>query len=386
MSTILLVDDRAENIRALEAVLEPLGHRTVTARSGEEALTRLLKEDVALILLDVMMPDLDGFETAELIKQRDKTRDIPIIFLTAINQAIEHHLRGYEAGAVDYINKPFDAHLLRSKVSVFLDLHEKRELLEAQTIELRKRLEERDRAQSALARRTTELTRSNTDLDQFVQVATHEMREPLDTMGGLLELVRAGRPGATDDELDLLLDRAIAQVERMRAAMDGLLQTSRLSDSLETAEVVQLDRALEQAAADLETALTETGATVESSDLPEVRGDFWQLVELLELLIGYVLTLRTAEAPKVSIHATEGSNEHLLSVRHNGKEIPTDRAGRLFTAIGRVGAWDGRPNPDVGLAASRRIVERHGGRIWLEASSEEGPSGISFTLPASTNA
>jgi CheY-like chemotaxis protein len=101
MSTILLVDDRAENIRALEAVLEPLGHRTVTARSGEEALTRLLKEDVALILLDVMMPDLDGFETAELIKQRDKTRDIPIIFLTAINQSIEHHLRGYEAGAVD---------------------------------------------------------------------------------------------------------------------------------------------------------------------------------------------------------------------------------------------------------------------------------------------
>jgi CheY-like chemotaxis protein len=383
MSTILLVDDRPENIRALEAVIEPLGHRTVTARSGEEALTRLLKEDVALILLDVMMPDLDGFETAELIKQRDKTREIPIIFLTALDQSIEHHLRGYEAGAVDYISKPVDAHLLRSKVSVFLDLHEKRHLLEAQTIELQKRLQERDRAQGALARRTVELTRSNTDLDQFVQVATHELREPLDTMGGLLELARAGTNG-TDEELDLLLDRAIAQVDRMRAAMDGLLQTSRLSDSLEATEVVHLDDVLEQAATDLETALTETGATLESRELPDVQGDFWQLVELLELLIGYALAVRTGDAPKISIHATAGSNEHLLSVRHNGKEISTGDAARVFTAMGRVGAQDGRPNPDVGLAASRRIVERHGGRIWLEAATEEGPSGISFTLPAAT--
>ena len=384
MSTILLVDDRAENIRALDAVLEPLGHRTVTAGSGEEALTRLLKEDIALILLDVMMPDLDGFETAELIKQRDKTRDIPIIFLTAINQSIEHHLRGYEAGAVDYINKPFDAHLLRSKVSVFLDLHEKRELLAAQTIELQKRLDERDRVQAALARRTVELTRSNTDLDQFVQVATQELREPLDTMGGLLELVRA-QTDATDENLDQLLERAIAQVDRMRAAMDRLLQTSRLSDTLEKAEVVHLDKVLEQAATDLETALTETGTTVESSGLPDVRGDFWQLVELLELLIGYALTLRRGDGPKVTIHATAGSNEHLLSVRHNGTEIPPDDAARLFTAIGRAGAWDGRPTRDVGLAASRRIVERHGGRIWLETASENGPSGISFTLPAATS-
>src|SRR6266540_5948408 len=152
MATILLVDDRAENLRALEAVLDPLGHTLLGAQSADEALACLLREEVALILLDVMMPGLDGFETAELIKQREKTRDIPIVFLTAINQAMEHHLRGYELGAVDYITKPFDAHILRSKVSVFLDLHQKRELLRAQTEELRKRLDERDRAQRALAR------------------------------------------------------------------------------------------------------------------------------------------------------------------------------------------------------------------------------------------
>jgi two-component system sensor histidine kinase/response regulator len=382
MSNILLVDDRAENLRALEAVVEPLGHRTLQARSGEEALACLLKEDIALILLDVMMPGLDGFETAELIKQREKTREIPIIFLTAINQSIEHHLRGYETGAVDYISKPFDAHVLRSKVSVFLDLHEKRELLRRQAAELRLRLEERDSAQRALARRTVELTRSNTDLDEFVQVATHEMREPLDTMGGLLELVRARRSDSTDGELELLLDRAIAQVDRMRGAMDELLKSARLSDTLDAPEIVALDKVLEQAATDLETALTETGATIESAPLPSVRGDFWQLVELMELLIGYVLTLRGGDAPKVSVEATEGPDEHLVSVRHNGTEIPSEDSARLFTALGRVGAWDGRPGRDVGLAACRRIVERHGGRIWLEAATEADPSGVSFTLPA----
>lgn len=380
MSNILLVDDRAENLRALEAVLEPLGHAVIKAGSGEEALACLLKEDIALILLDVMMPGLDGFETAELIKQREKTREIPIIFLTAINQTIEHHLRGYEAGAVDYINKPFDAHLLRSKVSVFLDLHEKREMLRVQAVELRARLQERDRAQRALSRRSAELARSNTDLDQFVQIATHEMREPLDTMGGFLELVRAGGADGTGQEHDLLVDRAIAQVTRMREAMDELLRTARLSETLEATEVVELDRVIEQAATDLEASLTESGAHLETSVLPTVLGDFWQLVELMELLIGDAIASRGTDAPHVWIEATEGPTEHLMSFRHNGLGIAPDEAARVFTALGRVGSSNGRSAQDLGLAACRRIVERHGGRIWVE-SREEGLA-VSFTLPA----
>jgi hypothetical protein len=382
MSNILLVDDRAENLRALEAVLEPLGHTMITAGSGEEALACLLKDEFALILLDVMMPGLDGFETAELIKQREKTREIPIIFLTAINQTIEHHLRGYEAGAVDYINKPFDAHLLRSKVSVFLDLQEKRELLRIQAAELRARLEERDLAQRALSRRTEELARSNIDLDQFVQVATHEMREPLDTMSGFLELMRARDANASVEELDLFLDRAIAQVDRMREAMDELLRTARLSETLEATEVVELDRVLAQAATDLQVSLTENGVRVESSGLPTVLGDFWQLVELMELLIGDALSSRGAEPPEVRIEATEGPSEHLISFRHNGRGIDPDEAARAFTALGRMGSSNGRSAQDLGLAACRRIVERHGGRIWVEP--REGGEGyaVSFTLRA----
>jgi PAS domain S-box-containing protein len=124
-SNILIVDDQEENLLALEAVLEPLGQRLVRARSGEEALRRLLEDDFACILLDVQMPDMDGFETAEFIKQREKTRNIPIIFLTAIDKEAQQVFRGYTVGAVDYIFKPFDPEVLRSKVSVFVDLYEK---------------------------------------------------------------------------------------------------------------------------------------------------------------------------------------------------------------------------------------------------------------------
>jgi CheY-like chemotaxis protein len=381
MSTILLVDDRAENLRALEAVLEPLGHTLISVRSGEEALARLLKGDVALILLDVMMPDLDGFETAELIKRREKTSEIPIIFLTAINQAMEHHLRGYEAGAVDYITKLFDAYVLRSKVSVFLDLHEKRELLQVQAEELRQRLEERDRAQRALARRTAELARSNTELDQFVQVATHEMQVPLDTMAGLLDLARERSAELADDELDLFMGRALAQVERMRGAMDELLRAARLSESLITTDVVELDEVLDYAVSDLEGVLAEKGARVNRTRLPAVRGDFWQLVELVELLVEQALGSDGADTRVVGIEATEGPDEHLVVVRHNGRGMDPADAGRVFTVLGGFGTSESDRAKEVGLATCRRIVERHGGRIWVEAQPGS-EAGVCFTLPA----
>jgi CheY-like chemotaxis protein len=130
---ILLVDDRPQNLLALEAILESLGHELVSAESGEEALRILLtRDDFAVILLDVQMPGIDGFETAETIKQRERTKNIPIIFLTAISKEERHVFRGYEVGAVDYVFKPFEADVLRGKVSVFVELYEKNEQLRRQ--------------------------------------------------------------------------------------------------------------------------------------------------------------------------------------------------------------------------------------------------------------
>jgi CheY-like chemotaxis protein len=137
---ILMVDDRPENLLALEAILHGLGHELVKASSGEEALKHLLTEDFALILLDVQMPGMDGFETASHIKQRERTRDIPILFLTAIDGEAHQAFRGYAAGAVDYLSKPFDPWVLRAKVAVFIELHERRRELAAQAHQLRQQL------------------------------------------------------------------------------------------------------------------------------------------------------------------------------------------------------------------------------------------------------
>ncbi|MFG2992919.1 two-component system response regulator [Streptomyces sp. NPDC048257] len=138
---ILLVDDRPENLLALEAILSALDQTLVRASSGEEALKALLTDDFAVILLDVQMPGMDGFETAAHIKRRERTRDIPIIFLTAINHGPHHTFRGYAAGAVDYISKPFDPWVLRAKVSVFVELYTKNCQLREQAALLRLQLE-----------------------------------------------------------------------------------------------------------------------------------------------------------------------------------------------------------------------------------------------------
>jgi CheY-like chemotaxis protein len=140
--SVLLVDDRPENLLALTAVLEPLEVRLVTAGSGEEALRALLGEDFAVVLLDVQMPGMDGFETASHIKRRERTRDIPIIFLTAINREPQHAFRGYSAGAVDYLAKPFDPWVLRAKVAVFVELYLKNRQLREQAELLRGQLAE----------------------------------------------------------------------------------------------------------------------------------------------------------------------------------------------------------------------------------------------------
>ncbi len=153
VANVLLVDDRPENLVALDAILEPLGQNLLHAGSGEDALRQLLHHEVAVILLDARMPDLDGFETAALIKQRERTKHIPIIFVTAISKDEEHVFRGYSAGAVDYVFKPFDPNVLRSKVAVFIELHEKNEQLrrqaeqlkEQELAELRRESEERYR-------------------------------------------------------------------------------------------------------------------------------------------------------------------------------------------------------------------------------------------------
>jgi len=179
---ILLVDDRPENLVALEAVLRPLGHDLVTAASGEEALKRLLTEDFAVILLDVLMPGMDGFETAVQIKQRDKTRDVPIIFLTAISRDESDVLQGFSAGAVDYVTKPYEGWLLRAKVQVFIDLYQKTAQLKRQRELLATRLDQRYVEEALQLRKLADASLTITStlaLDSMLDEVTRHARDIL---------------------------------------------------------------------------------------------------------------------------------------------------------------------------------------------------------------
>ena len=181
---ILLVDDHRENLLALEAILDPLGHRLIRAQSGEEALKRLLTDDVAVILLDVMMPGMDGFETARQIKQRPKTRDIPILFLTAIDREAEHADEGFSTGAVDYLTKPVNPALLRAKVRVFVELHQKTELLKRQAEMLLFRLDERSAVEARQQRKLAEAAvaiNSTLSLEKMLQTITDKAKEVIGT-------------------------------------------------------------------------------------------------------------------------------------------------------------------------------------------------------------
>src|SRR3954453_1272649 len=199
---ILLVEDRPENLVALEAVLRPLNQELVAARSGEEALRSLLTDDFAVILLDVQMPGMDGFETASRIKERDRSRHIPIIFLTAINRDMSYQLRGYEVGAVDYIAKPVDPWVLRSKVAVFVELYDRRRQVQDQA---------------------AQLARTNTELQQFAEVVSHDLRNPLVSVVGYLQMLEDGMPGPLEPEALEYVTRALHSAESMGALIDDLL-------------------------------------------------------------------------------------------------------------------------------------------------------------------
>jgi response regulator RpfG family c-di-GMP phosphodiesterase len=201
---ILLVDDREENLIALEAILSSLDQDLVRARSGEDALKALLTDEYAVILLDVVMPGMDGFETARDIKRRKKTRDLPIIFLTAVNSDPDYAFRGYAAGAVDFISKPFDPWVLRAKVSVFVELHTKNKQLRDQTVLLRE--------QAALLREQEKRLDEQPGADAFEQA-----RARLAAVEEQAEAVGKHVPSARRDEFEELTRR----LTDLRQALNG---------------------------------------------------------------------------------------------------------------------------------------------------------------------
>src|SRR5687768_9122014 len=263
---ILLVDDRDDNLLSIETILEPDGYRFSKANSGREALKILLKEyDFALILMDVKMPNLNGFETASLIYEREKLKHIPIIFITANNYGDENIFKGYKAGAVDYIYKPINPDLLRAKVSVFIDLYKKNHRLLQQEqklksanenlekeIEVRKQSEEEVlKLNEQLLENIQQLKATNEELDHFAFIASHDLQEPLRKIRTFSDMLITKHKDSLDETAKEFLQKIEKSSRRMQLLIDDILSFSRFSANADGFMKSDLNELLEHVLSDL---------------------------------------------------------------------------------------------------------------------------------------
>jgi signal transduction histidine kinase len=397
---ILLVDDREQNLLALEAALNPLGHNCVKAKSGQEALRLLLKRDFALILMDVQMPSMDGFETAKLIRQRGRNKYTPIIFLTAFNRDQGYEVLGYESGAIDYMFKPVEPQILRSKVTAFVELFQKREevkrhaqaLLKANQ-QLKQAVDQRRQAEESLEilnaelerrveERTAQLAASNAELQQFANIASHDLQEPLRQVQGYAELLLRRYKGKLDEDGDEFLHFILDGVDRMQELIQDVLKHSVLDSDSSSLSWVNFAQLLDQVLLDLEQQIKESKAEVVFSDLPTVFVDAVQIRQLLQNLIGNALKFRSERAPKIEIDVKEQGDEWLFSVSDNGIGFEMEYKDRVFEMFRRLHTRDKHAGTGIGLTICKKIIDWHRGRIWVESEVGKGTT-FFFTLPAS---
>ncbi len=418
---ILLVDDEPKNLLALEAVLEGLGQNLVKARSGDEALRRLIHEDFAVILLDVLMPGMNGFETATLIRQRDRTRYTPIIFLTAAGKSETEMFQGYAVGAIDYLVKPFVPSILRSKVVVLIDLYRKNEQvrqlneelshrsqeLEILNLKLKNENEIRKRTEEELRQseeglkslnatleakvvertetveeRSRQLAKINVELEQFVYAASHDLQEPLRTVTSFLQLLERRNRDLLDNDSKQFIDFAVKSSEHMRSLINGLLEFSRVNLKEKKFQSVDCNVIVSEILKQLNASIVESGAKVECLWLPEVWGEPMLLGQLFQNLIGNALKFCSERSPRVEVGAEKREGEWLFWVKDNGIGIEPQYFRQIFLLFQRLNNRENFPGAGLGLAVCQKTVELHGGKIWCESEFGKG-SRFFFTIPYS---
>jgi signal transduction histidine kinase len=391
---ILLVDDQADNLLSAGAVLESLGEEVVTAESGREALRQLLDHDFAVIVLDVMMPEMDGFETAALIRQRERSRHTPIIFLTALGRSEEHIKQGYTLGAVDYLGKPFVPEILRAKVSVFVELHRKSgllahqsKLLERQNSELQEAIRRSWRAEEEikalnrhLERRIAELNDLNHELETFSYTVSHDLRGPLSRIAGFSKALLESYRGQLDDQGRLYLDRIDHSARRMNDLVEDLLNFSRLTRLEMNEQYVDLSAIMRSLAAELGARDPERTVEFVIADAVAAWGDPTLLrAALLNLLENSWKFTRKHVSARIEFGVAETPKGRAYFLRDDGAGFDMAQAGRLFNPFQRLHKDSEFEGTGIGLATVERIVRRHGGHIWAEGEIERGAA-FYFTL------
>lgn len=391
---ILIVDDIRANIIALKKTLEIQGFEVDTAESGEEALKKILKKNYSLIIMDVQMPGMDGFEAVETLAGSNRTKDIPVIFLSAVNKEKKFISKGYESGGVDYITKPVDPDLLILKVKTFLKLYDQQNELKNIRDLLSKEIEIRKEAQENLELKVTERTQEllvkneelefrNHELQQFAWVVSHDLKEPLRKIEIFIKMIQE-RYLKDDDTARDYVQRTIRSAQRMAKLITDLLDYSRLSSTVVPVKT-DLNEIFNEVLSDFDYLIEQKKAVIKIQPLPMITGVSSQLRQLFQNLVGNSLkfakdnvspvievTAEIIEEKDFESKASPSGKFCRIVVRDNGigfNEIYLDKIFKIFQSLNDRNSYEGT---GIGLAIANKIIERHNGLITAKSSPDNG--------------
>jgi signal transduction histidine kinase len=386
-SKLLIVDDLPENLRALDALIRDEKRLVFQAQSGEEALSLMLEHEFALAILDVQMPGMDGFELAELMRATSRTRNIPIVFVSAAGRELNYAFKGYETGAVDFLYKPLDPDAVRSKVNVFVTLDQQRREMRRQMEALEQSRREQEILLGELNATQAELQRSLRMRDEFMSLVAHELRTPLNTLFlevqmRSLQLKRGNLPAFNAEQTGNMIKRDERQIKSMIRLIDDMLDVSRMKSgtlSIRPAKV-ELTALLERVVNDLSLQAAAAGCTLLLAPHEPVEGwwDEFRIEQVVVNLLTNALRYGGGGEVEVSVHG-EGCNVR-IDVRDHGKGIADDFLERIFEPYER-GARSGEPKGlGLGLYISRQLAASHGGQLTVTSVAGQGAT-FSLTLP-----
>ncbi|MEO7161012.1 MAG: hybrid sensor histidine kinase/response regulator [Polaromonas sp.] len=384
---LLIVDDLPENLLALNALIRQEGRTVFQASSGEDALNLLLEHEFALAILDVQMPGMNGFELAEMMRSTEKTRHIPIVFVTAAGKESNYAFKGYESGAVDFLYKPLDIDAVKGKVNVFVALYRQRQEIRHQLVALEKSRKEQEALLAQLQTTQQELQKAVRMRDDFMSVVAHELLTPLnslflETQMRKLELDRDNPDLFQKTGLAEMFSRDQQQIQSMVELIDDILDVSRIQHKRLSVRPrsTELSSLVKRAVGQLSSQVAAAGIPVTVQADQEIQG-CWDEFRIQQVIINLLTNaLRYGDGKPVSISLVAVPDGARIDVCDQGKGIAAGDQQRIFEQFER-GADPISPDGfGLGLYISRQLVEAHGGSIELASKAGKG-SVFSVTLP-----